>query len=129
MSEIQKLCINKIACIPGIGPIAVEQYWALEIACKPIDFVLVQHDLMCEVDGSQHSRESTGFDQDAGAQFARDRKLDQAVVQAGKRRVRLHHRDVQHWHKTVQAAIVRAQQEPSTGFVYYSPAYPDWCRV
>lgn len=129
MSGKQKSCIEQLAAIPCIGPIAVEQYWALEIAQKPIDLVLVQHDLMCEIDGSQHAAESTGFGQDAGAQCLRDRAFDRAVKAAGKRLVRLHHRDVANWHTTVQAAIQRAQQQPGKGFVYYSPAYPDWSRV
>lgn len=121
--------VEAIAAIPDIGPIAVEQYWALDIAKKPIDFVLVLFNLMCEIDGSQHAAESTGFGQDAGTQFMRDRAFDRAVVASGKRLVRLHHRDVDTWPKTVRAAISRAQQQPSEGFVYYSPAYPDWCRV
>lgn len=129
LSDIQKLFVEKVASMQGVGPIAVEQYWALDIAKKPIDLVLVLHNLMCELDGSQHAEESTGFGHEAGAQFMRDRAFDRAVVAAGKRLVRLHHRDVDNWHKTVHAAIVKAEQQPGEGFVYYSPAYPDWCRV
>lgn len=126
---MQKLCIEKIAAVQGVGPIAVEQYCCLGIARKPIDCLLVQHNIMCELDGSQHAAESTGLGQEAGAQYRRDRDFDRAVKAAGRRLVRLHHRDVDNWHKTVQAAIDRAQQHPSVGFVYYSPAYPEWCRV
>lgn len=129
LSDLQLRGLDAVSSIPGIGRIAVEQYWALDLAQKAVDAVLLDFNIMLEFDGSQHSAESTGFDKAAGEQFERDRAFDRAVRQAGRRLVRLHWRDQAHWCKTVQAAISRVQQQPGCAFVYYSPAYPEWARV
>lgn len=129
LSGLQLKCLEHISSIAGVGRIAVDQYCALDLAQKAADFVLLDYDIVVEADGSQHGIDSTGFDKPAGEQFDRDRHFDRAVKAAGRRLVRLHWRDEEHWCKTVKAAISRVRQHPGSAVLYYSPAYPEWCRV
>lgn len=129
LSGLQLKCLEEISSIEGIGRIAVEQYCALDLAQKAVDFVLLDYDIMVEADGSQHGIDSTGFDKPAGKQFGRDREFDRAVKAAGRRLVRLHWGDGGHWCKTVRTAIRRVQRQPGCAVLLYSPSYPEWCRV
>lgn len=113
----------------GAGRVSVEQFRVLQWAQKPIDAVLEEHGILLEVDGAQHAESSTGFGQQQGAQHERDRQLDRDVLAAGRRLLRLHHQDAASWGQHVQAAIQRAQQQPSSGFVFYSASYPESSRV
>lgn len=107
----------------------MEQYRALDLAQKPIDMVLESHAIMVEVDGRQHAQHSSGWGEEAAAQWERDRQLDRAVLSSGRRLVRLHWRDAASWEQHVMAAMRRVQQDPSSSFVYYSASYPACCRV
>lgn len=126
---MQLEALEIISAIEGVGRIAVEQYWALDCAPRPIDIALLAYNIMIEVDGSQHGMGSTAFDKPEGQQFRKDRDFDAAVKAAGRRLVRLHWLDCQHWGKTVKAAIRKVQEHPQCGFLYYSPSYPYSYRV
>lgn len=129
ISAPQRAALQAVQQLPGVGSTSVEQFRVLHLAQKPIDIVLEQYGILVEVDGSQHGAGRVAWCEQAGAQFERDRQLDRGVLSSGGRLVRLHWQDEASWHKTVQAAIQRVQQQPNSSFIYYSPSYPEWCRV
>lgn len=128
MSKVQAAATHVVSTLPGAGSVAVEQYCALDIACKPVDILLPEHSLMIEVDPKLHEPQAGGWEE-AGEQFSRDRAFDKGVLAANKRLLRLSGRDQASWGKHVLAAIKRAEQEPEKGFVYYSHSYEDSWRV
>ena len=129
ISAPQLAAVQMLEQLPGAGQITVEQHRVQAASRKPVDIVLEQHGILIEVDGAQHALSSTGFGQQAGEQFRRDREVDTAVLAGGQRLVRLHHQDAAHWGKHVQAAIRHVHQQPNSSFVYYSASYPQHSRV
>lgn len=129
LGRLQRQALEVLQQLPAAGPASAEQYRALSLAQKPVDFVLEEHKLMIEVDGEQHAQSSSGWGQAAGAQCERDRQFDRAVRNSGGRLLRLHWADVPSWLAHVQAAIQQCSQQPAAGFVFYSASYPPERRV
>ena len=129
MSKQQHEVTEAISSIAGIGQVAVEQHCVLDIAQKPVDIWLRDHDILIEADGRQHEPGAAGWGEEDGQQFERDREFDRKVLASGRRLVRLSMRDKQSWGKHVQAALRRAQQQPGGAFVYYSHSYEGYWRV
>lgn len=129
LGYLQRQALQILEQEPAAGPVSVEQYRALHLAQKPVDFVLEQHQLMIEVDGQQHAENSSGWGEAAGAQCERDRRFDRAVLDSGGRLLRLHWADEPSWPAHVHAAIQQCNRQPATGFVFYSASYPPERRV
>lgn len=129
LGHLQRQALEVLEQLPAAGPASVEQYRALSLAQKPVDFVLEDHSLMIEVDGQQHAESSSGWGEAAGAQAQRDRSFDRAVLDSGGRLLRLHWADVASWPAHVQAAIQQCSKQPAAGFVFYSASYPPERRV
>lgn len=129
VSVLQLAALALLEWLLGPGSCTTEQYRLLEAMQKPVDIVVEQYALLVEVDGAQHAASSTGFGQDRGAQCERDQQFDRAVLDSGKRLLRLHWADAASWLSHMRAAIRRVQEQPSSSFVYYTASYPAHRRV
>ena len=71
---------------------------------KPFDIYFPELGLAVEVDGAYHFVGSM-HGMPAEAQYAWDRRVDDACMRQGQRLVRLHYRDEQEWAGAVLAAL------------------------
>jgi very-short-patch-repair endonuclease len=129
LSAWQALAAWMLQRLPLAGPVSVEQYRLLQLAQKPVDFVLEAWNLWIEVDGQQHASSSSGFGAAAGEQCERDRSFERLVLSSGSRLLRLHWADVPKWPLHVLAAIFHICAYPNSSFVWYSASFLDARRL
>lgn len=102
--------------LDACGCTVVSEWCGLPGLRKRFDYFLVAERIAIEVDGPHHfSGDCYGVPW--WEQYARDRRVDAACMQAGLRLVRLHHADREGWARTVQLALSCPLP------IIYSPSY------